>query len=771
MPIYPQEINDWLRSQAPTDRQVSAEDVKFSGVEVNEGGELTCIPVVYGLRRVTGPRVYTSLHSNNSRILVMAIALSEGPITGVKNLLFNDEVVLNQPSLGFISVGSGTYGGVLTVEFLQVTSLNIRSTLITEVTGREQDQEEFITSIQGMFVVVLKMTFNEGGPYKDVPKVSVDVQGRKLRSSASKPYPSAGNVLQNANPADVLLDLLTNTRYGRGLADSKIDATSLTALRSSFETTLQPYVNAAVIKRGQVNWVMNTSETVLSNVNELCRQFGIILTLANGVYRFTSEYSTSSNSGTFNKSNIIGGYSQDIPDLSVKYNKVQVNLFNEESDFNETQEYYEDATAQTADGKLLDISLNLTVLTNPYLARFHAETVLRKSRGQSTYSFQADKTSLKYTVGDVVVFDPTSEGATTLLRIIEMTLNDDFTFQIKAVTHLNAFYPPYVLGDIWTKPRIIVPTPEPAPKIERPAVPTAGTMFKTSHPTLTGVRGDDFYRGPFKMAKTNLVEFDNENYLLDTDTSFSTNSTANNYGINVKVVAQNATVNNKPITWYYYNYTPYITLRPRDLANLRQEGAVVSNGSIYPKIYYVYQVGTEPDQAFGWHSKAAGTSNTSEFHYFNPDLGDVPVRRVRGDATSRFHLLQCLETNVPQPESMFGCPRLNYAQEQGWYGEVQLIGGGSLRALAFNDPAGIARPWLIPANVWQQKQGHAENSTSALITLKYFVVDTRGIAITLATQTMNLDRLRAGDNGIHILTKNASRITYKKATGASSAPF
>ena len=47
MPIYPQEINDWLRSQAPTDRQVSAEDVKFSGVEVNEGGELTCIPVVY----------------------------------------------------------------------------------------------------------------------------------------------------------------------------------------------------------------------------------------------------------------------------------------------------------------------------------------------------------------------------------------------------------------------------------------------------------------------------------------------------------------------------------------------------------------------------------------------------------------------------------------------------------------------------------------------------------------------------------------------------
>ena len=769
MPIYPQEINDWLRSQAPTDRQVSAEDVKFSGVEVNEGGELTCIPVVYGLRRVTGPRVYTSLHSNNSRILVMAIALSEGPISGIKNLLLNDEVVLSLPTPfttgRLLQVNSGTYGGVLTVEFFQGTGSEGYSALITEVTGREQDQAEFIATMAGMAFVVLKMTFNDGGPYKDLPKVSVDVQGRKLRSSASKPYPSAGNVLQNANPADVLLDLLTNTTYGRGLADSKIDATSLTALRSTFETTLQPYVNAAVIKRGQVNWVMNTSESVLSNVNELCRQFGIILTLANGVYRFTSEYSTSTNSGTFNTSNIIGGYSQDIPDLSVKYNKVQVNLFNEEADFNETQEYYEDVTAQTADGKLLDISLNLTVLTNPYLARFHAETVLRKSRGQSTYSFQADKTALKYTVGDVVVFDPSSEGASTLLRIIEMTLNDDFTFMIKAVTHLNAFYPPYALGDIWTKPRIIAPTPQPADPIIRPALPTAGRITKSSHPLLTDVRGDDFYRGPYRMIKTNLVAFDNENYSLDNDVQYSTNNTANNYGIGVRVMETSAMVGKILTSWYRYSYTPYITLRPRDLANLRQEGAVVSNGSIYPKIYYVYQVGLQADQAFGWHSKSSDTNNTTEFHYFDPDRGGL-VKRNRNGGIGTFPLLKCLESGATQ-ESLFGCPRLNYQAEKGWYGTDDFAG---LSGIFFNDPKGIARPWLIPNDVWASKQGFAANSASALITLKYFVVDTRGIATTLATQTINLDRLRAGDTGILPQVQAASRAVYLKATKAV-APF
>jgi hypothetical protein len=371
-------------------------------------------------------------------------------------------------------------------------------------------------------------------------------------------------------------------------------------------------------------------------------------------------------------------------------------------------------------------------------------------------------------VGDVVVFDPSSEGASTLLRIIEMTLNDDFTFQIKAVTHLNAFYPPYVLGDIWTKPRIIVPTPEPAPKIERPAVPTAGTITKSSHPTLTDIRGDDFYRGPYRMIKTNLVEFDNENYSLDNDVQYSTNSTANNYGIGVKVLETTATVNNKPTSWYRYNYTPYITLRPRDLANLQREGAVVSNGSIYTKIYYVYQVGLQADQAFGWHSLDSGTTNTFEFHYFDPDRGGL-VRRNRNGGIGTFPLLKCLEAGATQ-ESLFGCPRLNYQVERGWYGEIQIIGNGSLNGLAFNSPQGVSRPWCIPKDVWDSKQGFAQNSTSALITLKYFVVDTRGIAITLATQTMNLDRLRAGDSGMLPQVVAASRIIYKKATGAV-APF
>jgi hypothetical protein len=192
---------------------------------------------------------------------------------------------------------------------------------------------------------------------------------------------------------------------------------------------------------------------------------------------------------------------------------------------------------------------------------------------------------------------------------------------------------------------------------------------------------------------------------------------------------------------------------------------VVSNGSIYPKIYYVYQVGLQADQAFGWHSINSDTNNTFEFHYFDPDRGGL-VRRNRNGGIGTFPLLKCLESGAGQ-ESLFGCPRLNYQAEKGWYGTDDFAG---LNGVFFNSPQGIVRPWLIPKDVWDSKQGFAQNSASALITLKYFVVDTRGIATTLATQTMNLDRLRAGDTGILPQVVAQSRAVYLKATKAV-APF
>ena len=118
MAIYPQQLNDWLLAQIPKDAVASGKELDFDGASENVGGELVNIPVIYGYRRITGPRVYTSTKAGNSKILYTAVAIGEGPITKVHKLYINDEQVLiaDNGDGGGAQVTQGTYGGILDYE-------------------------------------------------------------------------------------------------------------------------------------------------------------------------------------------------------------------------------------------------------------------------------------------------------------------------------------------------------------------------------------------------------------------------------------------------------------------------------------------------------------------------------------------------------------------------------------------------------------------------------------------------------------------------------
>lgn len=119
MAIYPQEINDWLRSQIPQDALISGREIDFQGIQENISGEVVNIPVIYGYRRITGPRVYTSTRAGNSKICYTAIAIGEGPITKYHKLFINDEQIqiVDNGDGGGAQVTQGTYGGILEYEF------------------------------------------------------------------------------------------------------------------------------------------------------------------------------------------------------------------------------------------------------------------------------------------------------------------------------------------------------------------------------------------------------------------------------------------------------------------------------------------------------------------------------------------------------------------------------------------------------------------------------------------------------------------------------
>lgn len=790
-PIYPPEPNDWLKSQAPVEQQVKS-DLKFDGIEVNDSGQLVNIPVVYGYRRVVGPRVLTRTKIDNTNILYCAIIVSEGRISKFDKILI-DDYPYNIDGVGnntrYILPG-GPYSNLVEIQPYFGDGGNTIPSLLTEATGNEQDFRNFADSMRGIAYCVVKLTYSAGNtPFKNFPKISFDVCGRRLRPANT--LGAEQQILSNANPADVLVDYLTNTTYGLGIADSRLDTTSLGTLRSSFDVTVIPYINGTAIKRAQCNYILETSRPALENVREICRQFGIIMTLANGLYRFIPEYTSSTFVMTANEDNIIDGWTESIPDLSVKYNKVNVTHPDQTAQFVEYTQSYSDADALVDDGKLLELNIRADAITNPYIARFLAEQILRKSRVQRIYTFRMTKAALRLTVGDIIQWDPESTGSSsTTLRIIGLTMNDDLTFSVEAVTHRNDLYPPFSPRnvvpprieiqpgpvpiippiDITEPPRIFYPPEQPQGDQYRKITVTASgkTGWTGQPPKLTGSIGTDFYLGPIVRINRTLAAIADNNYQLD-NLSFSINNTYNNFGIDCRVFQLN-----RNIVWG--EWRPIISYR--DLALDRQGGeALFTYGAAnYPKIYYAYEFERVNGVAqYGCVNRTSTNGPTYERLYLDPDLGGNTVTAQVGSSTSpgikyTYEANKVVAGQAFEPgafRSRFGFPYLEYNSD-GYY-SVPAFGSGLKYIFkgATSYSAADTQLYNIFNSSWGPRQNQTEGSQEQLMTIKFFILKGDGYIQSIGSTTVNLDTKRMGDSGL--LQISISRTNYRLFT--SPAPF
>lgn len=833
MAIYPQDINDWLRSQIPESSIKSGQEIKFDGIQENVSGELVNIPVVYGYRRVTGPRVFTSVKSNNSRVLYAAIAISEGPITKYHKLFIDDQQInlagvltAEQLNGGDHRVTTGTYANILTIglhrgqrTFNSMTGTNSGPTspILTRWTGNAQDIRSFTQSMAGIAYVALEMIWYENSPFKSFPKITVEISGRTLRNSSVSGFGSESNVFQNANPADVLLDYITNTNYGQGMADTRIDASTISALRTSLDIKVVPYVNGTAESRLMCNAIVDTGRTVLQNVNDLCRQFNVVLTLANGVYKFIPEYRSSSYTMTVDKTNLIGEYRITYPDLSVKYNTVNVSYSSSIDSFTDRVETVVDTAAVNTDGKVLDITVDCPAITDSYMAARTAETILQKSRNQRLYAFKMNKEALRVTVGDLIIWDPLTTGnSTTYLRVIELNINNDFTVDVKAVTHDDSFYPPFTPGTKRPKIIEILPEPQPVPIIIDPVPPiigpapapvpvpqpppprpitqrkrkvtVLGAPFTTTNPPIlidTFLNGSNFYPIPVNKISNQNTSVEDSNYqMAHGSKSFSFNLSGGNYGNFVAVTKEPVGSRYN----YYYDYRPNLFFRERDLDNidLGGEGIIIGNGGItYDRIHYVYEI---EYNKFGWYNIEPGTLNSYEKIFFDPELGTSKdrIRRVTNEGAGYVSLLECYRGNVgpsiafdKNSKSYYGCPFLVYSN--GSY-VVPPAPNGYLGLKYFIKYVGLeyGQIWSIPAlsggtpplskNIWENKQ--TATDIGQLMKIKYFLINTKSGDYQYVTQhTINLHKSRPGDAGMLAFDRNNSWLHYREVFGKTGTPF
>jgi hypothetical protein len=402
--------------------QKAAEDAA-KGVLINKNSNIDFLPVIYGTRRVGGTRVFISTKDveggDENEYLYIALALGEGEITSVSNLKFDD-----------IDASDVRFENLYDYEVHLGTDDQAASTLLQEAPGWTSSHR-----LRGVAYLAIRLKYDQDA-WQGIPDITCVVQGKKVYDPRNQQTDFSNN------PALVLYDYLTNTRYGKGLPTSNIDTTSFISAANDCDRFETPYENGNDIKVFQCDYVLQPSEKILDNVREIlgsCRGF---LPFTNGKYTLKIDKAGTSVE-TFNTDNIIGGIQIKSGDKSETFNRYMVKFANEAIDYQPDQASYPDAGSQEDEDFLdennderLQETTELKTCTNFYIAREYARIILERSRNQLQVSFTTDSSGLQLDVADVITINhPTPDWGDKLFQIKEITLNADMTCNILAMEY------------------------------------------------------------------------------------------------------------------------------------------------------------------------------------------------------------------------------------------------------------------------------------------------------------------------------------------------
>lgn len=429
-------VNDYLGAT-----NASSQNDRQSGIDVNPSNTVEYIPVVYGYRQVTGIRLFTYVVGND---LYAAYALSEGYCRGIDQVFIDDNLIsINYSTLyhrNIVSVSTGAYSGLLSLEFIDGRGSAHRNSITGAGASSLFSLAGQTVNYTNLAYLVCKFTYNNQSiPYKDVPKVTVNMFGRIIPE-----YTGATANNYSSNPVDIVWDILQHPTYGKNISKIYIDSASFNAVKN--------YCNVDITRQGvtydtfTTNWVMDTAESTFNNLQTLLETYNMTLNYSQGLWILAIEGLATANPVTFTEANIIGTIEIHYPSVQEKYNRVYVSYQDKDANFvTRTQAYpsESDNSLLVADSNIvLENRISSNLVTDAMHANDLAQMMLRKSRGQIIYRFTATKIALQCVVGDTAYINTTYPYiANQAVKIINLSLKPDMTMDVECALFSTGFYP------------------------------------------------------------------------------------------------------------------------------------------------------------------------------------------------------------------------------------------------------------------------------------------------------------------------------------------
>ena len=443
--IFPEHPNPYIAPEDRPDYDPTAWTVGLSRGELKELSKVGGVPVIYGQRQVQGVTIYLEERkgaTSGAGVYIEggdwqhSIVVSEGEISGVDLITTNDTAGFLLTSPDGNGWTKGTPAGVAYEMWVKVyTGTDTQGAndsqsdeysftygnTNTETPNTSWSAEHRLQGIAHVDIYYKKYDNFDDFPNKKLPKIKLRVQG--LLSGSS-------------NPAVILKDYLTNTRYGCSIPADEIDDDSFTTWESHCNEDVD--TGYGYSKRYRCNVILDSQATLISNIKTILASCNGQLHWVDGKYKLHIDevylgytegdtFYVNQNSFDFDESHIIGGLKVIGERKSQRANQVIAKFVNRQkrnpTDSSSAEYYKEDEVSWpdlssstytdflSADNNVpLKKEINLKGVTEYHQARYQAQQACLLSRNSMAFEFNATAEALNVTVGDVVSVTHTTPG-------------------------------------------------------------------------------------------------------------------------------------------------------------------------------------------------------------------------------------------------------------------------------------------------------------------------------------------------------------------------
>lgn len=358
-----------------------------NGINFNQRDPASTRKIVYGKCRVGGSIVFFNTSAEDNQYLHMVIAVAGHEIESFEEVYFGDEKVWENGSY------LNDWDDHCLLSFHTGTSTQTAdSTLVSAATGWSNSHRMLDTAY-----IYVRHKFDAEKYVGGVPNVSCVIKGKKVYD------PGTDSTVWSDNPALILNDYLTDTKYGLGEASANIDSTALTNAEAICDEDM-PISAAENQKKYTCNGVLDSGSSIKSNIENILTSMMGSLHWSNGKFYMLAHKYVAPVADQITDDMIVAPIQVLTKrSRSALYNTVKGNFVSEESNYI-VSDYPSQSIASyvTNDGEEIALDLALPMTTENKRAQRIAYLTMKKSRLQMSIKLQLNLEGLKYKVGDNV---------------------------------------------------------------------------------------------------------------------------------------------------------------------------------------------------------------------------------------------------------------------------------------------------------------------------------------------------------------------------------